>query len=215
MQNDNKFSSWPFTDAECIQLLVSTSVTNELSTFPASQLSFSIETLAKQYLQENTINDNLLIEICSTIDKIPQRLLLQVVTEDFQNTLLIASLLKVTLPFPFDEEHMKRCNKLFTAISKSINADLFEAHLMYYLSIGFRNRLDDWNIRFDVLRKQHKLSDHNQALLKIALTILDNDLDPNGVLNIDRQDSQSTYINAFDNINWLAFMSNKVSIRAK
>jgi len=174
MMHDDGFSYWPFTSNQCIDKLALAQANNPSLSYNLEWISLSVETFAVEHCKGVCLSENreLLSSVAASLDTVSNRHLLDAITTSERSTQTISDVLRVALCLPYTLDNIERANRLYALLPKQPLQDLFDAYVLYQITFGFTNQLDDWSKYFFSYKKKYAWDDFNRLQLDYGLAIL-------------------------------------------
>ncbi|MDA0128741.1 hypothetical protein OH458_11685 [Vibrio sp. MarTm2] len=179
-------------------------------------IELSIETFAVEYSKSPSLPDNarLLESIAASFDRMSNRDLANGIEDNPQCQKAIADVIKATLCLPLSPDNLERINRLYSLMPRVPSLALLDAYIMYQVTFGYTNLLDDWDQNFERYSKTYGWNtlsrlqiDYGIALVKKSVPINES-LKQQLVEQIKISSGNSAMpITAQSRLNWLKFLN--------
>ncbi|WP_133012429.1 hypothetical protein [Marinomonas flavescens] len=215
MSQEIDFSYWPFTQDLCVKKLKFTQMDNPALSYNLEWIELSIETFAVEYSKRPSLPDNvrLLESIAASFDRMSNRGLANGIEDNPQCQKAIADVIKTALCLTLSPDNLKRINRLYSLMPRVPSFALLDAYIMYQVTFGYTNLLDDWDQNFERDSKTYGWNtlsrsqlDYGIALVKESAPV-DENLKQQLAEQIKRSSENSAMpITAQSRLNWLQFL---------
>ena len=215
MSQEIDFSYWPFTRDLCVEKLKLTQMEPPSLSYNLEWIELSIETFAVEYSKSPSLPDNarLLESIAASFDRMSNRDLANGIEDNPQCQKAIADVIKATLCLPLSPDKLERINRLYSLMPRVPSLALLDAYMMYQVTFGYTNLLDDWDQNFERYSKTYGWNtlsrlqiDYGIALVKKSVPINES-LKQQLVEQIKINSGNSAMpITAQSRLNWLKFL---------
>lgn len=215
MSKEIDFSYWPFTRYLCVEKLKFTQMDNPSLSYNLEWIELSIETFAVEYSKSPSLPDNvpLLESIAASFDRMSNRGLANSIEGNPQCQKAIADVIKVTLCLTLSPDNLERINRLYSLMPRVPSFALLDAYIMYQVTFGYTNLLDDWDQNFERYSKTYGWNtlsrsqiDYGISLVKQSASV-DKSLKQQLAKQIKMSSENSEMpITAQSRLNWLVFL---------
>lgn len=174
MIHENGFSHWPFTSSQCIEKLVLARADKPSLSYNLEWIALSVETFAVENSKGVCPSENseLLSSIAASLDSVPNRHLIATMKSNPSISETICDVLRAALCLPYSLENLERANRLYALLPKPPAQHLFDAYVMYQVTFGYTNQLNDWNIHFQGFKKKSAWNVLNRLQLDYGLALV-------------------------------------------
>ena len=212
MSQEIDFSYWPFTRDLCVEKLKFSQIDNPVLSYNLEWIELGIETFAVEYNKSPSLIDNmcLLESIAASFDRMSNRSLANSIEDNPQCQKAIADVIKATLCLTLSPDNLERINRLYSLMPRVPSFSLLDAYIMYQVTFGYTNFLEDWDQNFERYSKLYGWNtlsrlqiDYGIALVKHFAPINEN-LSQQLVEQIKESGENSAKpITAQSRLNWL------------
>ncbi|MCD9496763.1 hypothetical protein [Photobacterium carnosum] len=215
MSKEIDFSYWPFTRYLCVEKLKFTQMDNPALSYNLEWIELSIETFAVEYSKSPSLPENvrLLESIAASFDRVSNRGLVNAVEDNPQCHKAIADVIKATLCLTLSLDNLERINRLYSLMPRVPSSALLDAYIMYQVTFGYTNLLDDWDQNFERYSKTYGWNTLSRSQIDYGITLVkqsapvDESLKQQLAEQIKMSSENSVMpITAQSRLNWLAFL---------
>jgi hypothetical protein len=178
-------------------------------------IELSIETFAVEYSKRPSLPDNarLLESIAASFDRMSNRNLANGMKGNPQCQKAIADVIKATLCLPISPDKLERINRLYSLMPRVPSFVLLDAYIMYQVTFGYTNLLDDWDQNFERNSKTYGWNTLSRAQIDYGIALVKQSFPANESLKQQlaeqikiRSENSAMSISAQNRLNWLSFL---------
>jgi hypothetical protein len=215
MSQEIDFSYWPFTPDLCVEKLKFTQMDNPALSYNLEWIELSIETFAVEYSKRPSLPDNArqLESIAASFDRMSNRNLANGMKDNPQCQKAIADVIKATLCLPISPDKLERINRLYSLMPRVPSFVLLDAYIMYQVTFGYTNLLDDWDQNFERNSKTYGWNTLSRAQIDYGIALVKQSFPANESLKQQlaeqikiRSENSAMSISAQNRLNWLSFL---------
>lgn len=215
MSQEIDFSYWPFTPDLCVEKLKFTQMDNPALSYNLEWIELSIETFAVEYSKSPSLPDNarLLESIAASFDRMSNINLVNGMKDNPQCQKAIADVIKATLCLPISPDKLERINRLYSLMPRVPSFALLDAYIMYQVTFGYTNLLDDWDQNFERNSKTYGWNTLSRAQIDYGIALVKQSFPANESLKQQlaeqikiRSENSAMSISAQNRLNWLSFL---------
>lgn len=174
MIHENSFRHWPFKSKQCIEKLKAARVDTPSLDYNLEWIVLSVETFAVEHSKGVSLSESseLLSSIAASLDSVPNRHLIATMTSNPSIGEAICDVLRAALCLPYSLENLERANRLYALLPKPPAKHLFDAYVMYQVTFGYTNQLNDWNNHFQGFKKKIAWNALNRLQLDYGIALV-------------------------------------------